>query len=243
MENKNNKKCPRCDSANICNNGKKPSGKQNHLCKDCGRQFVENPQNKVITAQQRADIYQAFQERISLRGICRTFKVSMNWLLWYLRSLGNSLDYQSVLNINVNESALIFELDEMYTFVGCKKMPRWIWIALDRATRQVVSYHIGKRDEVSCRRFWNKIPAEFRKKCQCFTDFWRAYATVIPPNQHHPQVNKSQTNHVERFNGTLRALCSRLVRKTYSFSRKLRYLKAHLNIIIYEYNKTKSYAV
>ena len=33
--------CPRCSSGKIVKNGAKPYGnKQNHLCKDCGRQFI-----------------------------------------------------------------------------------------------------------------------------------------------------------------------------------------------------------
>ena len=35
--------CPHCQSENYSKNGHK-RGKQNHLCLDCGRQFVENPQ-------------------------------------------------------------------------------------------------------------------------------------------------------------------------------------------------------
>ena len=45
---------------------------------------------------------------------------------------------------------------------------------------------------------------------------------VIPPARHF-QVGKGEpgTHHIERFNNTLRQRCSRLVRKTLSFSRKL----------------------
>ncbi|MDR1445013.1 MAG: IS1 family transposase, partial [Treponema sp.] len=34
--------CPRCQSHNISRNGKKSNGKQNYLCKDCGRQFISD---------------------------------------------------------------------------------------------------------------------------------------------------------------------------------------------------------
>ena len=32
--------CPDCQSTNVKKNGRKPSRKQNYLCKDCGRQFI-----------------------------------------------------------------------------------------------------------------------------------------------------------------------------------------------------------
>jgi transposase-like protein len=41
--------CPTCNSQNVIKNGSIHNGKGKYLCKDCGRQFVENPQNKTIT--------------------------------------------------------------------------------------------------------------------------------------------------------------------------------------------------
>ena len=40
--------CPRCNSGNFTKNGAIHNGKQKYSCKDCTRQFIENPQNKVI---------------------------------------------------------------------------------------------------------------------------------------------------------------------------------------------------
>jgi insertion element IS1 protein InsB len=45
----------------------------------------------------------------------------------------------------VNES----ELDEMWSYVGKKTNPRWLWHAIDRQTGQVLAYVFGTRkDEV-----------------------------------------------------------------------------------------------
>jgi IS1 family transposase len=54
----------------------------------------------------------------------------------------------------------------------------------------------------------------------CFTDFWAAYAAVIPEAQH-TAVGKEtgETAHVERWNTTLRQRLARFVRMTLSFSR------------------------
>ena len=41
------------------------------------------------------------------------------------------------------------ELDEMWSFVGSKREPRWLWQALDHHTGQVLAYVFGRRkDEV-----------------------------------------------------------------------------------------------
>lgn len=47
--------CPSCQSESVKLNGHIHNGKQNHSCKGCGRQFVVNPKNKVITKQEKVD--------------------------------------------------------------------------------------------------------------------------------------------------------------------------------------------
>ena len=115
----------------------------------------------------------------------------------------------------------VLELDEMWSFVGSKKQKVWIWIALCRRTRQVVAWHYGPRDTLSCQMLWDKIPQRY-KGGLCYTDFLSSYKSVVPQEQHQPGDKKDgQTNHIERFNLTLRQSVARLVRKTLSFSKKL----------------------
>jgi insertion element IS1 protein InsB len=41
------------------------------------------------------------------------------------------------------------EMDEMWSFVGKKKEPRWLWHAINHRTGQVLAYVFGRRkDEV-----------------------------------------------------------------------------------------------
>ena len=41
------------------------------------------------------------------------------------------------------------EVDEMWSFVGKKKEPRWLWHAIDHRTGKVLAYVFGRRaDEV-----------------------------------------------------------------------------------------------
>ena len=98
----------------------------------------------------------------------------------------------------------------------CKANKQWVWLALCRRTRQVVAYAVGDRSEVTCRRLWDRLPPAFRHGL-CFTDFWRAYALVVPAAQHVAGGKETgQTNHVERFNNTLRQRLARFVRDTLS---------------------------
>ena len=76
--------CPQCGSRWFKRNGHIHTGKQNHLCKHCGRAFVLNPANSVITEEQRTLIERLLLERISLRGICRAVGVGLQWLLQFM---------------------------------------------------------------------------------------------------------------------------------------------------------------
>jgi len=70
-----------------------------------------------------------------------------------------------------------------------------------------------------------------------YTDFWKAYAEVFS-SKRHQAVGKSsgKTNHIERFNCTLRQRVSRLVRSTLSFSKKLENHIGAIWTFVHHYN-------
>jgi insertion element IS1 protein InsB len=133
----------------------------------------------------------------------------------------------------------VLELDELWSFVGNKKNQVWLWIALCRRTRQVVAWHHGSRSVLCCRQLWNKIPQSY-KKGMVFTDFWNAYQEVVPDQQHQAcGKQEGQTNHVERFNLTLRQRIGRLTRKTLSFSKSQLMHRIHIRLFFISYNQER----
>ncbi len=76
--------CPHCTSEQTVRNGHIHNGKQNHKCKDCGRQFVEEPQNKIISQETKELIDKLLLEKLSLAGIARVAEVSEAWLQGYV---------------------------------------------------------------------------------------------------------------------------------------------------------------
>ena len=108
----------------------------------------------------------------------------------------------------------------MWTFVGSKEHEIWLWIVLCRRTRQVVSWMWGDHSSTFAWWLWDHVPEQY-KRCPVFSDGWGAYEGVIPDEQLHQQERKGPTNHLERFNLTLRQRLARLVRKTLSFSKSL----------------------
>ena len=109
----------------------------------------------------------------------------------------------------------------MWSFVQNKKNKQWVWIALCRKTRQVIAFYVGDRSRDSAIELWNNIPAELKEKSIFHTDDWEAYKTVIPAKRHKYLKIKKETNHIERFNLTVRQRVSRLVRQSLSFSKLL----------------------
>lgn len=133
----------------------------------------------------------------------------------------------------------MLELDELWSFVRRCKNKRWIWLAQCRRTRQVVAYAIGGRGCRPCRILWRRVPAAY-KVGLLFTDFWSAYAEVLPEEQHRATgKGAGQTCHIERFNNVLRQRMGRLVRKTLSFSKTDEWHDRCLRLFLHEYNLNK----
>ncbi len=132
---------------------------------------------------------------------------------------------------------MIIQCDELWSFVGNKSNKQWVWLAEDQKTREIVGAYIGSRDEKGAKGLWKSLPPVYRQCAVCYSDFWSAYEEILPQKRHRPVGKESgKTNHIERFNLTMRQRISRLVRKTLSFSKKL---ENHIGAIwnfIHHYN-------
>lgn len=131
------------------------------------------------------------------------------------------------------------ELDEMWSWVYRRINKRWLWLALCRRTRQIVAYAIGCRGEATCSVLWQRIPAAY-KSSLCYSDFWAAYTQVVPATQHNRSQGRGKTNHIERYNNTIRQRVGRLVRQTLSFSKSDFMHEATIKIFIHHYNQSKT---
>jgi len=192
------------------------------------------------TKQQAKDSY---FERVSMRGVERIFDVPRQRLAKWLVEEGENLSDDLTSTLAEPEAEEVLELDEVWSFVLKKANKRWIWIALSRRTRQVVAYVIGDRSEETCRKLWERIPDAYRM-AQTYSDFWEAYQNVFP-EETHQSVGKEagQTNHVERWNNTLRQRLARLVRRTLSFSKSDFFHELVIKLFIYRYNRLRLAAI
>jgi insertion element IS1 protein InsB len=136
------------------------------------------------------------------------------------------------------------EADEMWSFVQKRANRQWIWLAMDATTRQIMAFHVGDRSRDSATELWAKIPLVYREQATFHTDQYDAYTGVIPVERHRAITKKARkTNHVERFNNTLRQRVSRLVRESLSFSKKLANHIGAIKYFICHDNLTKTTAL
>ena len=229
--------CPTCGSHDISKNGTTHRGKQNYKCRDCGRQFVEDPQWQPKPKKTKALVNRLLHEKIPLAGIARAIEVSESWLQGYANATYESVS-QTAEVIPKSKGPLRVQMDELWSFVNNKGNKQWVWLAIDAETREILGCHIGDRSRESAVALWQSIPAVYRQCAKVYTDFWEAYDTVIP-SKRHEAVGKDSglTSYIERLNNTLRQRISRLVRKTLSFSKKLENHIGAIWLFIHDYNR------
>lgn len=129
------------------------------------------------------------------------------------------------------------QCDELWSFVGNKGQQVWLWLAMDAQTRLIVGCAIGPGDKATAQDLWYDLPPDYRQRAVCFTDLYQAYSSVLPSKRHKPVGKQTgQTALIERLNNTFRQRCSRLVRKTLSFSKKLRNHIGAIWSFIHHYN-------
>jgi len=109
------------------------------------------------------------------------------------------------------------EVDEMWSYVGKKREPRWLWHAIDHRSGHVLAYVLGRRkDEVFLQLKGLLEPFGITKY---YTDYWGAYTRHLDADAHQP--GKRNTQQIERKHLTLRTRVKRLMRKTICLSRSI----------------------
>lgn len=234
--------CPRCGSTSCVKSGHIHNGKQRYVCKDCRRQFVENPRQKKVSEETQGIVDRLLLERLSLAGISRALEVSADWLAKHIKRLYAGVS-RTFAQAPAPQGQLVVECDELWSFVGSKANKRWIWLALDQTVPgqrgRVIGCWIGERGKAGAQGLWDSLPEAYREKADFYTDFWEPYAHVFAAERHYPCGKEDgQTAHIERFNGTLRARCSRLVRKSYAFSKNDDNHQGAIWYFIHHYNNS-----
>ena len=100
-------------------NGKTRRGKQNHKCRDCGRQFVEDPQWQPKDKDIIALVNLLLLEKIPLAGIVRAVGMSASWLQNYVNKYYQNVEKKAEV-VPKEKGKLTVQMDELWSFVDNK---------------------------------------------------------------------------------------------------------------------------
>ena len=115
---------------------------------------------------------------------------------------------------------------------------------MDATTRQIIAFHVGDRSRESAKALGGKIPQVYQEHAIFHTDQYEVYNGVMPAERHKAIMKQARkTNHIERFNNTLRRRLARLVRATLSFSKKVENHIGAIKFFICHYNLEKAGAL
>lgn len=215
--------CRKCKGLSIKNGKVKSNGKQRFVCKICRISFVEEYSNNACRTDINNQLIVLTKEGVGIRGIARILKISPTTVLERILVISAQIKKPPI------PFGRSYEVDEMMTFIGNKNNRICVTYALDRKTRDVVSFSVGRRNQRTLRQLVNTLILSEAKEIR--TDKCPLYPSLIPPEIHH--VKQRGINYIERKNLTLRTHLKRLNRRTLAYSKSLLVLSAILKIYFF----------
>lgn len=232
---------------------------------------------KRLTREQQTQIVTLFVNGNGIRQIGRITKISDNAVKATLLRVGLACRWFFDGFVR-NLSTADIQLDEQWQFIYAKdktvpivKRPQrvmgsvWLWLAVCRRSRLIISWDIGKRDYEAAQVFLNDVAARIniKQRLTITTDLHAPYGPAIENAFPHgvdytrtrapkddeslagvlirklggePEVRKGGTNHVERVNGTIRHFNPNHKRSAYTFAKNIENYEAYMAIQIVHYD-------
>ena len=232
------RKCPYCEATERQHSiGKTKAGSRRFRCICCKREYTPNPKKWKYTEEERSQALRLLLLGNSGRAVGKALGMSKaNAYRWAIKAKKGAYG----LWISPNTKTDVFELDEIYWFVGKRKgyengVNVYIMTMLSRQPRQIVAFAVD--NSVKAERIQemvdNTIPAE--KYC---TDGGQVYLGVDFIGCHKRNIrDKSDTHNIEGSNADIRHYIAGLRRRSRCFFRRIETLIAVLGIFAYAYNK------
>lgn len=203
--------------------GRTVSGIQKYQCKTCEKYQREEYLRNGFDGRIEKKIIVLLKESCGIRSISRVLSISCTTVIKYIK-LAAAKTERPIVKINRQ-----YEADELKSFVNKKKNDQWLIYAIDKKTKKVVDFKVGKRSKRNIKAVIDTLLSSKTKRI--YTDGLSTYRGLIPKEIH--KVVPHNTNYIERHNLTLRTHLKRLSRKTICFSKSKEMLESCLRIYLW----------
>tara|TARA_R110002051_G_scaffold181774_1_gene251303 strand:+ start:76618 stop:77289 length:672 start_codon:yes stop_codon:yes gene_type:complete len=218
-------KCKKCKGLAV-KNGKQKNGRQRYYCKSCKCSFQRSYRYKAYKEHTNKNIYLLLRESVGIKATSRLLSITKTTVVKRIKMMASKIQKPII-----KEKNQYYELDEMRVVVGYKLNEAWITYAINRHTKQIINFIVGRRTKRNLSVITKSVLQLYPKRV--FTDRLRTYIKLIPKKQH--DTRKKNTTVIERNNLTLRTHLKRLSRKTICFSKNFEMLEATLKLYIWGY--------
>ena len=176
--------------------GRHRNGLQRFRCKQCNKTYTEEHERPLDTMRiplaAAENVLRLLLEGMSVRSVERVTSVHRDTILKLIVLAGDrcrSLMQERIRGVNVTD----VQVDEIWGYVFKKEGHKWshekdiddigdayCFVALERNTKLVLTYHLGKRDALSTDKFIHKLSfATGRQRYQLTSDGFKAYIKAV----------------------------------------------------------------
>ncbi|HEV8524750.1 MAG TPA: IS1 family transposase [Terriglobales bacterium] len=197
-------RCPHCQSDQIVKRGKTTRGTQRYLCQNTlgtKGSFLLDSGNRGCLPAVKHTINNMRLNASGVRETPRSLPICPNTVLRALKKKATVLESVNTALLRTLHPAEVAwdmerageaEVDAMWSFVGNKGNPRWLWHAIDHHTGKVFAYVFGRRtDAVFVQRKTLLEPFGLTRYC---TDHGGAYTWHLDPDVPRPRETQYAAN-------------------------------------------------
>jgi transposase-like protein/IS1 family transposase len=186
--------CPTCQNESR-RFGKNRNGTQRYQCPSCRRTFTPTEDRPLgamrLPAQKAVMCLRMLLEGTSIRSVERLTGVNRNTIMGLSVLIGERCKRffeDTARRLPVED----VQADEIWGFVGCKEKTRqrkgyaetfgdaYCFVALERHTKMVIAWHLGKRSPDDTLEFAEKLRRATSGRFQLTTDGYTPYRAAVP---------------------------------------------------------------
>jgi transposase-like protein/IS1 family transposase len=187
--------CPVCETS-MRRFGRNRNGSQRYRCDDCRTTYTDDAtrphDGRRVAGDKMISCVRMLMEGNSIRGVERLTGVAKRTIIDMVVENGQKCAgflASTIKNVPVSN----IQADEIWGFVRCKEKTRllreypengvgdaYCYTALERHTKLLVAWHLGKRCQEDTQAFAHKLRAATTGSFQLTTDGWLPYRSAIP---------------------------------------------------------------